>query len=81
MRRMWTLEKKQVRGTLTSDIPFGTFDIPIVVTDATRSEAVWVKVVDGVGAFDVAGPWKKPKVELDPAHATLTRQKRLVFRK
>lgn len=77
----WKLEKGIVRGSLTSDIPFGTFDIPVVVTEGEHTEAIWVQVVNGAGPFEIPGTWKKPKVELDPAHGTLARKRSLQHQK
>ena len=57
-----------VHGCLVSDVPFGTFEVPVQLYDPPTGRIVAgpVPVVDGQGRFDVAG-WKgEPELELDP---------------
>ncbi len=57
-----------VHGCLQSDVPFGTFDVPVQLYDPPTGRIVAgpVTVVDGQGIFDVGG-WKgEPELELDP---------------
>jgi len=59
-----------------SDVPFGTFDIPVVVQGDYSKKVVPVTVRDGVGRVEVDGDYRRTaKVILDPAHRTLTRSR------
>lgn len=74
--RWWT-ESGRLRGEVTSDVPFGTFEVPIVVQlGEARSEA-WVKVENGRGVL--AGPQLPPgaKVRLDPDGRIVARKRRV----
>ena len=65
----WSESAGTITGTITSSVPFGTFDVPVAVTSKSdEPEVVWVDVVDGEGSFSVPykGSAKKLKVELDP---------------
>lgn len=75
----WSVAGERVTGTVTADVPFGTFDLPVVVSvDGVAQEPVWVTVTDGVGTLDAPGgpPGARVKVALDPDHATLTGSRR-----
>ncbi|MFH1468759.1 MAG: hypothetical protein ABIO70_30505 [Pseudomonadota bacterium] len=57
-----------VHGCLVSDVPFGTFEVPVQLFEPSTGKIAGgpVKVEDGLGRFDVAG-WKtEPELELDP---------------
>ena len=57
-----------VHGCLVTDVPFGTFEVPVQLYDPPTGRIVAgpVTVDDGMGRFDVAG-WKgEPELELDP---------------
>ncbi len=57
-----------VHGCLASDVPFGTFEVPVQLYHPPTGRIVAgpVTVVDGMGRFDVGG-WKgEPEIELDP---------------
>jgi len=57
-----------VHGCIESDVPFGTFDVPVQLYDPPTGRFVAgpVTVVDGQGRFDVAGWKNEPELELDP---------------
>jgi hypothetical protein len=62
-----------VHGCLVSDVPFGTFEVPVQLFEPSTGKVASgpVKVVDGLGRFDVTG-WKTtPEVELDPEYLVL----------
>ena len=43
-------EDGTVSGELRSDIPFGTFDVPVVIVDGSNTvKTVWVQVKHGTG--------------------------------
>jgi hypothetical protein len=67
-RSMW-----RVVGHLESDVPFGTFEVPVLVKrSAEFSKVHWVQIVDGEGHFDVVSHFGKPrKVVLNPDHQVL----------
>ncbi|MBW2256355.1 MAG: hypothetical protein JRI25_17405 [Deltaproteobacteria bacterium] len=67
-RSMW-----RVVGHLQSDVPFGTFEVPILLKRSADLDQVhWVSIVDGEGHFDVISHIGKPrKVVLNPGHNTL----------
>jgi aminopeptidase N len=77
----WTVDGSDVVGEVTSDVPFGTFDVAVRVWDPKGDETkqAWaqVQVVDGVGRFVVPrpGPAKRLKIELDPDLRTLARSR------
>ena len=57
-----------VHGCLVSDVPFGSFDVPVQLYDPPTGRIVAgpVTVANGQGRFDVDG-WKgEPELELDP---------------
>ncbi|MCA9490926.1 MAG: hypothetical protein KC621_13450 [Myxococcales bacterium] len=62
-------------GTLTSDIPFGTFDVPVVVVTNDGEQTLWVDVVDGTGTF--TAPAGTRKVKLDPDGLVLARTRKV----
>lgn len=66
----------KLTGKVTSDVPFGTFDVPLVVTDDDGEREVWVTVVDGAGAFS-APVRGKAQVKLDPTGMILARSRTL----
>ncbi len=70
-------------GTLTSDVPFGTIDVPIRVREkGDKITTVWIDVIDGQGAVEIPlSSKKKPKVEIDPEGAVLARTRRENFHK
>ena len=75
----WSKQPEELYLDVTSDIPFGTFDIPVVVQGDYRQSVVMVKVVDGAGRATVKGHFlNTSKVTLDPAHRTLTRSRTVV---
>ncbi|MCB9780249.1 MAG: hypothetical protein H6742_16900 [Alphaproteobacteria bacterium] len=66
---------KKVVGTIASDVPFGSFDVPVVVDAGKGSVLAWVTVDDGQGRFETdelpGGAKAKVKVSLDPDGAVL----------
>jgi hypothetical protein len=62
-----------VHGCIVSDVPFGTFEVPVQLYDPPTGRIVAgpVMVTDGMGRFDVSG-WKgEPELELDPERLIL----------
>ncbi len=45
--------KQVVHGCVTSDVPFGSFDVPVTVEDGMGAVSALVDVDDGVGQFTV----------------------------
>lgn len=68
---IWTHRDGKVVGTVTGDVPFGTFDIEVQVDE----ERVWVDVTDGVGHFELDRPSVPETVALDPDFRTLCRKR------
>jgi len=68
-----------VVGCLLSDVPFGTFDVPIWVRDrgGERSVAALATITDGVGWFDVPAREGEIEVELDPDGLILAYKRRV----
>jgi hypothetical protein len=60
-------------GCVVSDVPFGRFDVPVVVMDQkkTRRVAALVDVEDGLGGFSVLRREGDVEVELDPQNQIL----------
>ena len=59
-----------VRGTATTNLPFGALDVPIQVGE----ERGWVHLIDGRARFEI--PWEGPKpsaLRIDPDDALLFR--------
>jgi hypothetical protein len=58
----------KVHGCIVSDVPFGTFEVPVQLYDPPTGRIVAgpVTVTDGMGRFDVAGWTGEPELELDP---------------
>ncbi len=75
----WHLEGDQVVGTITSDIPFGTFDVPVRVKGSgDASQDVWVDVVDGRATFTApALAGEDTEVELDPEGYILANERKV----
>ncbi len=67
----WHSDDDRTTGRVTTDLPFGRFDVPVVVVTPDGDEEVWVDVVDGVGTFSLRQPAKK--VQLDPDGMVLAR--------
>jgi hypothetical protein len=68
-------------GEVHSDVPFGEFDVRVVVSrDNGYDEARWVRVVDGVGTFEFVGGNAVTDVALDPEGLTLARHGRVAKR-
>ena len=64
----WHWDGEAVVGEVTSNVPFGTFDVPIQIDDQTH----WVEVVDARGTLKVAAEQEPEAVDLDPEHMILT---------
>ncbi len=72
--------KPMLTGKVLCDVPFGTVEVPVRITDkSTKSETtIWVDVVDGEGSFEVQlDTAKKPKIELDPDNVMIARARRI----
>jgi hypothetical protein len=69
--------------TITTDVPFGVFDVPVVFTDPGTGVrwAEVVEVVHGEGYHEVERTFRQGvKVEVDPADRTLLRKHTLQLR-
>jgi hypothetical protein len=56
---------QQVEGCIEADVPFGSFDVPVEIKDASTEVAALVDVVDGSGEFTVSGRSGDIEVLLD----------------
>ncbi|MDP2316814.1 MAG: M1 family aminopeptidase [Pseudomonadota bacterium] len=68
-----------VSGTITADVPFVTYDVPVRIIRGGKAETVWCKVVDGQGTWTLAAGPKVERVDLDP-HGMLLARKRTLRR-
>jgi hypothetical protein len=59
--------KKSVEACIDSDVPFGSFDVPVEVTDESGDVAALVDIDDGVGEFSVGNRTGEVNVHLDKA--------------
>jgi hypothetical protein len=68
-----------VRACLTSDVPFGTVEVPVVVTDqgGFRSQQALVRVTDGRGSFELGDRADDVTVEIDPDGLFLFTQRKV----
>ncbi|MFT4626163.1 MAG: hypothetical protein ACI8PZ_004837, partial [Myxococcota bacterium] len=66
----WRMEGGRFIGEVTTDVPFGTFDVPVVL-DGVET---WVVVTDGRGRLEVARG-RPGTVALDPDGRILTRRR------
>ena len=57
---------------ITSDVPFGTYDVAVVVDGKTH----WVDVIDGRGVASLPLDERPDTVALDPDHLTLIKRRR-----
>lgn len=57
---------KTVHGCVSSDVPFGSFDIPVAISDGSGEVSALVDVDDGQGEFHVPGRSGDISVSLDP---------------
>jgi hypothetical protein len=72
----WAQKGSVVSGTVTSDVPFGTFDVPVVVRTGDTATTAWVVVTDGSGTFRVdTGQAEDAKPALDPEGYILARKR------
>jgi aminopeptidase N len=71
----WTSEGGHVSGTVRSDVPFGTFDVPVLVQSGDAVDAAFVTVIDGEGSFSFDAPPAKARVLLDPDGYVLARSR------
>lgn len=52
------------RATFTSDVPFGTFELPVRVRTGDAIHTVWVPIVDGQGALTFDSPPSDVSIDL-----------------
>ena len=57
-----------LHGCIESDVPFGSFDVPVVVEDGTDELAALVDVDNGYGSFKVSGRSADVDTQLDPTN-------------
>ncbi len=55
-------------GCITSDVPFGRFDLPVVIGDKKLEDGIggMLRMVDGRAAFEVPGQPADARVHIDP---------------
>ena len=58
----------EVHGCIESDVPFGSFDVPVVLEDGTDELAALVDVDNGYGRFKVSGRTADVDTQLDPTN-------------
>ena len=74
-------EDGTVSGELRSDIPFGIFDVPVVIVDGSNTvKTVWVQVKHGTGILPKTSVNGTAKVMLDPTYMVLAGSRRAVKR-
>lgn len=71
----WSAKGRRVSGTVRADVPFGTFDVPVVLRSKEAELPVFVTVTDGTGTFEAEAPGSKPEVLLDPDGFVLARKR------
>lgn len=71
VRLAWDWSGGRFTGRVTTDVPFGTFDVPIVVDGVEHL----VVVTDGAGEVVADTATEPLKVELDPGFRILTRDR------
>ncbi|MEM6930234.1 MAG: M1 family aminopeptidase, partial [Myxococcota bacterium] len=57
---------RTLSGTVTADVPFGTFEVPLRVITKNGTTQHLVTVTDGEGRFALPCDHKKARVEIDP---------------
>ncbi len=78
MKLTWGLDDGgALTGEIVSDVPFGTFEVPVVVHDGDRAIQVVVEVVDGRGELRVPVTTDQLKVELDPDQRIIARGRKV----
>ena len=76
----WAREDGALVGTVHSDVPFGTFDLPMRVVDPSNPKQInefWVRVVDGEATFRRSAP-AGATLKVDPDRRTITRSRSVV---
>ena len=74
-------EDGTVSGELRSDIPVGTFDVPVVIVDGSNTvKTVWVQVKHGTGILPKTSVNGTAKVMLDPTYMVLAGSRKAVKR-
>lgn len=74
----WDLDEHgRVEGVITSDLPFGTIDVPVLVRGKDVQHVVMVDVVDGEGRFRSEPVEGRPRVSLDPDGRVLARKRQV----
>lgn len=61
----WRREGAIVRGTLKSDVPFGIFEVDVIVADAEGRRSVRATIQDGSGTFELPFRAKVERVWVD----------------
>ncbi len=62
----WDTEGSRLVGTVTSDLPYGTWSLPIQVRIGAGRQLVWVDMDRGTGVLDVPLHGEVEGVEVDP---------------
>ena len=66
-----------VSGCIDSDIPFGSYDLPVSIADDNGKVAALVDVDDGIGSFAVQGRTGAVSVDIDPDRTVLLYERRV----
>jgi len=66
-----------VAGCIDSDIPFGSYDLPVSIADDNGKVAALVDVDDGIGSFAVQGRTGAVSVDIDPDRTVLLYERRV----
>jgi hypothetical protein len=74
VKATWRYTEGIVHIDVESDVPFGTFDVPIRLDGRTHM----ISVVDGQGAIDLPQDWAPERVVLDPDGWIITGKRTVV---
>jgi aminopeptidase N len=64
-------ETMTVEGCIESDVPFGSYDLPVSIEDGGGEVAALVDIDNGSGAFTVPGRTGEVTVKVDPKRQML----------
>jgi hypothetical protein len=78
LRMRWRRTGSTITARVTSDVPYGRFEVPVVIEQKRRAvRRVWVEIEDGEGTVEIEGlPPGRLRARLDPNHLILARTRR-----